>query len=150
MSMIREIYEGFQRGEFDRWDDLIASDVILDSPALVDSVQGLNALKNWAGEFLKALKPRIDLVDEFEGDGHRAFFTITINWKHVEPFFDIKPTGREGTSVEAIVLTIKDGKVVYWYVAAASVDLAVYMWERGWTSGHNKQPKPIKLGIERR
>lgn len=149
MSITREIYEGFQRAEFHRWDAIVAPDVILDSPPLRESVKGIDALKNWAGEFIKAFNPRIDLVDEFEGDGDRAFLTVTLNWKHVQPFFDIQPTGREGTSIEAIILTIKEGKVVYWYVCVATIDLAFYLWERGWPSGHNRRREPIVSGVER-
>lgn len=149
MSITREIYEGFQHGDFNRWDAVIAPDVILDSPALREPMKGLDALKNWCKELLKAFKPRIDLIDEFEGDGHRAFLKVNLNWKHIEPFFDIQPTGREVTSVETMVLTIEKGKVVSWYIAAASYDLGIYLWERGWPAGHNRRPKPIVVGIER-
>ena len=71
MSITREIYEGFQRGEFHRWDAVIASNVLVNSPGKY-GIQGLDPLKTWGGEFLKALKPRIDLVDEYEGES-RAF-----------------------------------------------------------------------------
>ncbi len=87
MSITREIYEGFQHGEFNRWDAVIAPDVILDSPALREPMKGLD---------------------------------------------------------------IKEGKVVSWYIAAASYDLGIYLWERGWPAGHNRRPKPIVVGIERR
>lgn len=128
MSITREIYEGFQRGEFARWDKVIAQDVELYSPGAW-GVKGLEGLKTWATEFLKALKPRIDLVDEFEG-GERAFLTVNLNWKHVEPFFALKPTGREGTSIETFILTIKDGKVVRFGVADNTLDLSIYLWEQ--------------------
>jgi ketosteroid isomerase-like protein len=148
MSITREIYEGFQRGEFERWDKVIAQDVEIYSPGYWGG-KGIDALKTWGGEFLKALQPRIDLVDEFEGSD-RAFVTVNLNWKHVEPFFDLKPTGREGTSIETFILTIKDGKVVRFGVADNTLDLAIYLWERGWAQAHNVHPEAIIQGIERR
>lgn len=147
MSITREIYEGFQRGEFDRWDAVIAPDVLLNSPGKYGG-QGLDALKTWGAEFLKALKPRIDLVDEYEGES-RAFLTVNLNWKHIEPFFGLQPTGREGTSIETFLLTIENGKVVRFDVADNSLDLAIYLWERGWPQAHNVRPQPIVNGIER-
>jgi hypothetical protein len=148
MSITREIYEGFQRNELERWHAVIAPDVILDSPGLREPIQGIDKLKNWAAEFLKALKPRIDLIDEYEGEG-RAFLTVNLNWKHVEPFFGVQPTGREGTSVETFILTIENGKVTKFLVADQSLDLALYLWERGWPQGHNKRPEAIVRGIDR-
>ena len=32
-QLTREFYDGFQRGELDRWDALIAKDVLVNSPA---------------------------------------------------------------------------------------------------------------------
>ncbi|MDM9379871.1 ester cyclase [Chlorogloeopsis sp. ULAP01] len=147
MSIIREIYEGFQRGEFERWDAVIAQDVEIYSPAYWGG-QGLDALKAFGAEFVKALKPRIDLVDEFDG-GDRAFLTVNLNWKHVEPFFDLKPTGREGTSIETFILTIQNGQVTRFGVADNTLDLAIYLWGRGYSMAHNIRPEPIVQGIER-
>lgn len=146
MSITREIYEGFQRGEFHRWDAVIASDVLVNSPGKYGT-QGLDPLKTWGREFLNALKPRIDLVDEYEGES-RAFLTVNLNWKHIEPFFGLQPTGREGTSVETFLLTIENGKVVRFDVADNTLDLAIYLWERGWPHPHNIRPQPIVEGIE--
>ncbi len=148
ISITREIYEGFQRAEFKRWDAIVATDVLLNSPSGYGTV-GLEPLKQWAAEFLKALQPRIDLVDEYEGK-ERAFVTVNLNWKHVGEFFGLKPTGREGTSIETFILTIKDGKITRWDVADNTLDLALYLWERGWNHPHNIRPNPIITGIERR
>jgi SnoaL-like polyketide cyclase len=147
ISITREIYEGFQRGEFERWDAIVAPDVLLNSPAGYGFV-GLQPLKQWAAEFLKALQPQIDLVDEYEGE-ERAFVTINLNWKHVGEFFGLKPTGREGTSIETLIFTIKEGKIVRWDVADNTLDLALYLWERGWNHPHNIRPEPIVKGLER-
>lgn len=147
MSITREIYEGFQRGEFHRWDAVIASDVLVNSPGKYGT-QGLDALKTWGGGFLKALNARIDLVDEYEGES-RAFLTVNLNWKHIGPFFGLQPTGREGTSIETFLLTIENGKVVRFDVADNTLDLAIYLWERGWPHPHNVRPQLIVEGIER-
>jgi hypothetical protein len=45
-------YEAFQRAEFDRWDDVIANDVAINSPAGY-GMQGLKLLKDWAGNFVR-------------------------------------------------------------------------------------------------
>lgn len=151
-KLTREIYEGFQRAEFHRWDGLFAPEVETNSPAAW-GVRGYDALKGWASEFVTALRPRIDLTDEHEaidadGDG-RAFVTFNLNWKHVGPFFGLKPTGREGTSVETLLLTVKGGKVVRVDVADNTLDLALYLWERGWPIPHNVRPEPVVTGIDR-
>ena len=127
VSITREVYEGFQRGEFERWDAVFDAEVEIYSPGLQGG-KGLDTLKSFAGEFIKAFNPRIDLVDEYEGNGNRSFITITMHWKHVQPFYGIHPSGREGTSVETFLLTIKDGKVTRFDVADNSLDLAIYLW----------------------
>lgn len=152
-TITRQIYESFQTGQLDQWDTLIAQDVTLYSPGYWGG-EGLDVLKNWGGEFLSALKPRIDLVDEFEavdenGNG-RGFITVVLNWKHVEPFFDIKPTGREGTSIETFIFHIENHKITTFSVADNTLDLALYLWDRGSPKAHNVRPDVIKRGVERR
>ncbi len=151
--IVLEIYEGFQRGELDRWDAVVDQNVITNSSAQFGT-EGLNALKGWAGEFLTAFAPRIDLVDHInavneEGNG-RAVLSINLNWQHVETFFGVlQPTGRTGTSIENLIMTIKDGKVTRIEVADTTLDLVIYMHENGWTFPQNIQPEPIIRGIER-
>ena len=82
---VRELYDAFQTGEFVRWDALVAEDVLVNSTMGRD-IRGREALKDWASQFVNALKSRVDLVDEFEaidsvGNG-RAFFTVCLYWKH--------------------------------------------------------------------
>ena len=60
-SITREIYEGFQRVEFNRWDAFIDEDVLINSPAAY-GLQGLDTLKQFAVQFTN-LGYRIDLVD---------------------------------------------------------------------------------------
>ena len=76
-SITREIYEGFQRGELERWDAVISPDVNVKSPGLREPVKGIEGLKKWGSEFLKALGPRVDLIDEYEGSG-RAFIAVNL------------------------------------------------------------------------
>lgn len=150
---VRELYDAFQMGEFDRWDALVAKDVLVNSTMGRD-IQGREPLKSWASQFVNSLQARVDLIDEFEAidaDGNgRAFFTINLNWKHAEEFMGLQPTGREGTSIETMLLTIKGGKVVRWDVADNTVEINIYFWERGWAIPHNVHPEAIVTGIERR
>jgi hypothetical protein len=150
--LTRELYEGLQRAEFDRWDAVVADDVLVNSPARFGQ-RGLGALKDWAAFFVR-LGKRIDLVDEhlaLDGDGNgRGFITFTLHWKHDEPFFDVAPTGREGTSVETLLLTIRGNLVTRVDVADNSVDLILYLWQRNWPYPHNLVPEPIVEGVSRR
>jgi predicted ester cyclase len=149
---VRELYDAFQKSEFERWDALVAEDVLVNSTMGRD-IRGREALKGWASQFVNALQARVDLVDEFEGidaaGNGRAFFTICLNWKHAEEFMGLKPTGREGTSIETMLLTVKNGKVVRWDVADNSVEINIYFWERGWPVPHNVHPTHNDINSQR-
>jgi hypothetical protein len=152
MPLTREIYDAFQRVEFDRWDPLIAEDVVINSPA-GRNLRGLDTLKAFAAQFTD-LAYRIDLVDEHlalgsDGDG-RGFITFVLHWKHAKDFGGLAPTGREGTSVETMIMTIAAGKVARIDIADNTLDLAIYEWERGWPVPHNVRPEPIVAGLDRR
>jgi hypothetical protein len=152
VTLTRELYEGLQRAEFDRWDPIVDDDVLLNSPARFDQ-RGLSTLKRWAASFVR-LGKRIDLVDEhlaLDGDGNgRGFITFNLHWKHDEPFFDIAPTGREGTSIETLLLTINGNRVTRIDVADNSVDLILYFWQRNWPYPHSIDPRPLVAGVDRR
>jgi hypothetical protein len=151
LPITRQVYDAFQRAELDRWDAVIADGVLIDSPAGV-GMQGRDALKAWARPFLKLAK-RIDLIDDHialddAGNG-RGFITFNLHWKHTDKFFDLAPTGREGTSVETMLLTIRDGRVVRIDVADHTLDLVLYLWDRNWPHPHNISPEPIVAGVDR-
>lgn len=151
-TITREFYEGFQRVEFDRWDAIIADDVLVNSPASC-GMRGLRSLKDFAVQFTD-LGYRIDLVDEHlalddSGSG-RGFITFCLHWKHTKDFGGLAPTGREGTSVETCLLTIVEHQITRVDVADNTLDLAIYEWARGWPVPHNIQPEPIITGIDRR
>jgi SnoaL-like domain len=151
-ELTRELYEAFQRVQFDRWDPIIAEDVLLNSPAGRD-VRGIKTLKEFAVQFTD-LGYRIDLIDEHlalnqQGDG-RGFITFMLNWKHTKNFGGLVPTGREGTSVETMLLTIRDHEIVRIDVADNTLDLAIYEWRREWAIPHNARPEPLVVGIDRR
>jgi hypothetical protein len=151
-TITREVYEAFQRVELHRWDAVVAADVLINSPAFL-GLKGLDALKEAAVGFTE-LGYRIDLVDEHlalddQGNG-RGFITLTLYWKHTKDFGGLAPTGREGTSVETLLLTIQANKVVRIDVADNSLDLAIYLWERSWPSPHSVRPEPLVVGIDRR
>lgn len=151
-SIGREFYDSFQRGEFSRFDAIVDRDCVTNSSASF-GVVGIDALKTWAGAFLTGFSPRIDLVDEIDavnGEGNgRAVVTINLNWKHSGDFFGLRPTGREGTSVENLILTVKNGKVTRIEVADTTLDLVIYMHERGWVFPQCVRPVPIIRGVER-
>jgi hypothetical protein len=147
-----EWYDAFQRVEFDRWDALIADDVLINSPSGRD-IRGLKIFKQFAVQFTD-LGYRIDLLDEHlalnpQGDG-RGFVTILLNWKHNKKFGDLVPTGREGTSVETLIFTIRNAKIARIDIADNTLDLALYKWERGWPAPQNVRPEAIIVGIDRR
>jgi ketosteroid isomerase-like protein len=151
-GLVREVYEGFQRVELDRWDAVIAEDVEINSPAGY-GMSGLQPLKDWAQAFARFAK-QIDLVDEHqavddEGNG-RAFITFNLHWKHDEGFMGLAPTGREGTSVETMLMTVRDHKITRIDVADNTVELMLYLWARGWPAPHGVRPEPIVSGIDRR
>jgi hypothetical protein len=151
-TITREVYEAFQRVELHRWDAVIAADVLVNSPAAF-GLKGLHALKEFAVGFTH-LGYRIDLVDEHlalddQGNG-RGFITLTLHWKHTKDFGGLAPTGREGTSVETLLLTIRENQVVRIDAADNTLDLAIYEWERNWPVPHNVRPEPLVVGIDRR
>src|SRR5262245_555095 len=151
-TITTEVYEAFQRVEFHRWDTVIAADVLVNSPVGF-GLKGLDAFKKFATNFTD-LGWRIDLVDEHlalddRGNG-RGFVTVTLHWKHTKDFAGLAPTGREGTSVETLLLTIREHKVVRIEVAVNTLDLAIYEWERNWPVPHNVRPEPLVVGIDRR
>jgi hypothetical protein len=152
MPLTPEIYDAFQRVEFDRWDPVIADDVLINSPAGRD-LRGLVTLKDFVAQSTR-LAYRIDLVDEhiaLDPDGNgRGLITFVLHWKHAEDFGGLAPTGREGTSVETRLLTIEGGKVARIDIADNTLDLAIYESERGWPVPHNVRPEPIVEGVDRR
>ncbi len=152
-SLTRELYDSFQRVQLDRWDAIIAADVLVNSPAGMGMV-GLPGLKAWAEAFAGGLARQIDLVDEHlaldaRGNG-RGFITFNLHWKHAQAFFGLQPTGREGTSVETLLLTIREGRITRIDVADNSMDLALYLWDRGWNHPHDVRPPALVTGVDRR
>lgn len=151
-TFAEQVYGAFQTGELDRWDTLFHDNVLTNSSAAF-GVQGREALKAWANAFLTAFRPRIDLVDQInaiDADGNgRAVATFNLNWTHVAPFYHLQPTGRSGTSVENLIMTVRDGKVARMEVADTTLDLVIYMHESGWRFPQNIRPKPIIRGIDR-
>jgi hypothetical protein len=151
--LIRDIYDAFQKQELERWKTMIAPDVTIDSPA-GRGFKGLDVLTGWAVEFGGKLAYRIDLIDEHlaldaEGNG-RGFFTFNLHWKHDQKVFGLEPTGREGTSVETLLLTVRANRVTHIHVGDNSLDLVLYMWDRGWPHPHNVRPEALVVGVERR
>jgi ketosteroid isomerase-like protein len=151
-AFLREIYDAFQRGEFNRWDKVFADDMVTNSSGQF-GVKGRAAVKEWANQFVTAFAARVDLVDQIDaidqnGNG-RAVITFNLNWHHVKPFFNVQPTGRSGTSVENLIMTVRNWKVVRMEVADTTLDMGLYLHERGWALPQNVRPVPIVKGIER-
>jgi hypothetical protein len=152
LPITREWYDAFQSVELDRWDAVVADDVLINSPAGYE-MEGLKVLKDWAANFAR-LGYRIDLIDEHlalddEGNG-RGFVTCLLHWKHAADFLGLEPTGREGTSTESMIFTIVENEIVRIDVADNTLDLSLYLWERGWPMPHNVRPEAIVEGVDRR
>jgi hypothetical protein len=150
-TLTRSIYGAFARAELDRWDGVIAEDVAINSPAGY-GMQGLKLFKDWAGNFTD-LGYRIDLADEHlaldsAGNG-RGFITFLLHWKHTKDFLGLAPTGREGTSIETMLLTVQAGVVTRIDVASNTPDLVIYEYERGWPMPHNVRPPVLLEGPDR-
>jgi hypothetical protein len=153
MTITREWYDAFQRGEFDRWDAIMADDdLLINSPAGY-GMKGMEVLKDWADNFVR-LGYRIDLVDEhlaLDDDGNgRGFVTCLLHWKHDADFLGLAPTGREGTSNESMIFTIENGLITRLDVASNTADLVIYEYQRGWPIPHNVRPEAIVEGVDRR
>ncbi|MDN4040031.1 nuclear transport factor 2 family protein [Massilia sp. YIM B02443] len=144
-SLTLAIYEGFAHDRLDRWDAIFHPDVVINSPAGRDVV-GRDALKAWIGAFIAAFRPRVDLIDHYVA-GERALLTINLHWQHDgAPFFGIAPTGVGGTSVETLMLRLKDGLVTHFDVADNSLDLAIYLHERGMALPRQVTPPALIAG----
>ena len=144
LSITRESYEAFASGQLDRWDALIAPDMVLHS-TLGRDMRGLAPLKAWASAFHTAFRPRIDLLDEFSAHD-RAVFTVNLHWYHTAPFFGVPPTGQSGTSIESFILRLEDGKVIEWLVADQTLDLVVYLAGQGMPYPRGVAPVPLVAG----
>jgi hypothetical protein len=149
--LTREWYDAFQRAEFDRWDAIIAEDVLINSPAGY-GMRGLERLKEF-GEGFTRLGKQIDLIDEHlalddQGTG-RGFVTFCLHWSHTDDFFGIAPTGREGTQIETAIFAIVENKIVRFDVGDNTLDLSLYLWERNYPMPHNVQSEPIVVGVDR-
>ena len=150
-SITRTFYEGLQRVDFDRWDAILAEDLLLNSPVGV-GVRGLGTFKDFAVQFTD-FAFRIDLVDEHlaldeDGTG-RGFITFCLHWKHTKDFGGLAPTGREGTSVETALFTIVANQITRVDVADNTLDIGIYAWQRGWPIPHNIRPEAIVTGTDR-
>ncbi|MEM6720316.1 MAG: ester cyclase [Bacteroidota bacterium] len=145
----RQFYDAFQKGQFEKFDDIVHQDVVTISSGSYQNAQGIEALKTWAKGFLTAFSARIDLVDEL-ATKDRGFVAVNLHWKHVGDFFGMPATGREGTSYEYIIYKIKDGKIAEIRVADLTLSLVTYMKESGFPVRMGMDPKPIVKGVERK
>ncbi len=123
----RALYKGFAENNLALWDELIDDNVEIRSTVGEMPLYGKETLIGWGQQFLNGFSPAIDLVDEFDNGKDRAIIAINLHWKHVNNFFDYKPTGASGTSIEYFNLTIKDGKVIRFWVIDHTFDLAFYL-----------------------
>jgi hypothetical protein len=152
LSITREWYDAFQRAEVDRWDAIVAEDVLINSPAGY-GMRGLEGLKEFAEGFI-GLGKRIDLVDEHlalddQGTG-RGFVTFCLHWSHTDDFAGLTPTGREGTQIETAIFEIVENEIVRLDVGDNTLDLSLYLWERNYPMPHNVDPEAIVVGVDRR
>jgi hypothetical protein len=129
-GLTMEIYEGFALNQTERWNAIVRSDVMTNSPAGRD-IAGREALQSWIKAFHGAFDLRVDLIDHYLA-GNRGLVTVNLHWKHDRaPFFGLEPTGRSGTSIESFILQLEDGLVTHFTVADQSLDLAIYLHEQG-------------------
>jgi len=145
-SITLQIYEGFSQNRLDLWDSVIHPDVKSNSTA-GRNINGIAALKRWNQSFITAFRPRTDLIDHFVA-GDRGLVTINLHWKHDGgPFNGIAPTGKSGTSVENFILRIENGMITQWDVADSSLDLAIYLYDKGIKMPTFVEPPALIKGV---
>jgi hypothetical protein len=145
-SITLQIYKGFSQNRLDLWDAVIHPDVKSNSTA-GRNINGIAALKRWNQSFITAFRPRTDLIDHFVA-GDRGLVTINLHWKHDGgPFNGIAPTGKSGTSVENFILRIENGMVTRWDVADSSLDLAIYLYDKGIKMPTFVEPPALIKGV---
>jgi hypothetical protein len=76
--------------------------------------------------------------------------TFLLQRKHTADFGWLAPTGREATSLETALLTIVEQRIPRVDVANSTLDLAIYLCERGWPIPHNVRPDTVVTGVDRR
>jgi hypothetical protein len=125
--------------------------VVVTSPAGVD-VRGRATVEKSARPF-RYLADGVDLVDEHvavdRGGNGRAAITWVVPWKPTRDGDGLRPTGRDGASVETLLVTVASGQIVRIDVADHRVDVALYQCERGWPTPGKLRAEPIVVGIDR-
>jgi len=49
-----------------------------------------------------------------------------------------------------MLLTFKSSRIAKIVVGDNTLDLVIYLWERGWPMPHNVVPKAVETGVNRR
>ncbi|HEU0035205.1 MAG TPA: ester cyclase [Kofleriaceae bacterium] len=110
----RVIEEGFNRGNFDAWDDCFAPTIIEHQYGLPPTLAGFK--QAIAG--LRAAMPDLHLtIDEMVTHGDKVWVRMTATGTHRGPFMGLPPTGKSFTITVMDVVRIADGKIVeHWGV----------------------------------
>jgi hypothetical protein len=152
-SITQRFYDAFQKAEFGGFDQIVSSDVVINSP-MGYGLRGRDTLKDWAGAFVDSLGYKIDLVDEHldldAGGNGRGFIIVTLHWAHQKEFFGVAPSAARGTSVETLIFTVKGNQIVRIDVADNTLDLVLYFASRNWDMPKQIVPPAIREGIDRR
>ena len=151
-TLTRELYDAFQTLALDRWDEIVDADVLIDSPA-GRGLRGRDALKGWAAEFGGGFAYQIDLVDEHlaldaQGDG-RGFITFNLHWKHAREVFGSSRRVARARRSRPCYSPSRRSECTRIHVGDNSLDLVLYMWERGWPHPHNVRPDAVVRGVDR-
>jgi steroid delta-isomerase-like uncharacterized protein len=110
----RVIDEGFNRGNFDAWDDCFPEHIIEHQYGLPSTLAEFK--RSIAG--LRRAFPDLHLeIDELIAQGDKVWARMTARGTHQGPFMGVAPSGRSFTITVIDVCRIEDGRIVeHWGV----------------------------------
>jgi steroid delta-isomerase-like uncharacterized protein len=110
----RVIEEGFNRGNFDAWDDCFPPRFTEHQYGLPDTLAEFKQ----AVAGLRAAIPDLHLtIDEMITHGDKVWARMTARGTHRAPFMGVPPTGKSFTITVIDVCRLEDGKIVeHWGV----------------------------------
>ncbi len=109
-TLVRQVIEGFARGNFDAIDKNVATNVV-DHGALADQPTGIASYRGTLQAYYTAFQPKVTILSQVaEGD------LVATRWsydgKHVAEFMGQKPTGRAVKGDVHAFDRIANGKIV--------------------------------------
>jgi predicted ester cyclase len=109
-TLVREVIEGFARGNFDAIDKNVAANVV-DHGALPGQPAGLAGFKGTLQAYHAAFQPKVAILNQV-ADGDLVATRWSYDGKHVAEFMGQKPTNRHTKGEVHSFDRIAGGKIV--------------------------------------